>query len=66
MGTVEEIHQVHARIHELASDTLLPNQNNVSTNPGDGSTNTKALLRDSTETTFNKIVEFVHYEHLSH
>ncbi len=60
--TLEEIETVHRRIQELASDTVRPYQKEISHNPGDGSVNTKVLLRDSVEAPFNKIIEFVHYK----
>ncbi len=63
LNDVEEVYRIHERIHKLASDTLTPNQKEVSYNPGDGSTQTKAVMRDFFEAPFNKIVEFVHYSH---
>lgn len=65
VGAIEDVQSIHDRIHQLASETLMPYQKTISYNPGDGSTQTKVLLRDSTETVFNKIIEFVHYEHPS-
>jgi len=62
LNSVAEVQRIHERIHNLASNTLIPNQKEVSHNPGDGSTQTKAVMRDSIEAPFNKIVEFVHYE----
>jgi hypothetical protein len=61
LSSIEEVHCVHNRIRERASDTLRLNQMEVSHNPGDGSTQTKALIRSSPEGPFNKIIEFVHY-----
>ena len=60
--TSEEVYRIHQRIHALACDTLFPYQKEVSYNPGDGSTNTKALMRATLEGPFNRIVEFVHYK----
>ena len=61
LSSVEEVEQIHTRIHELRSEILMPNQEEVSWNPGDGSTQTKVLMRDSSKTSFNRIIEFVHY-----
>jgi hypothetical protein len=61
LDSVENVQSIHRRIFELASDTLQPNQREVSYNPGDRSTQTKVLLRDSVDTPFNKIIEFVYY-----
>jgi hypothetical protein len=60
--TSEEVYRIHKRIHALACDTLFPYQQAVSYNPGDGSTNTKALMRATPDAPFNRIVEFVHYK----
>lgn len=60
--TSEEVYRIHQRIHALACDTLFPYQKEVSYNPGDGSTNTKALMRATLEGPFNRIVEFVNYK----
>ncbi len=61
-SSIEEIQKIHNQIHELSSELLMPYQEKVSYNPGDGSTQTKVLLRSSTTTAFNKIIEFVHYD----
>lgn len=61
LGSVEEVRSIHERILMQASETLMPNQKEISHNPADGSTQTKALLRDSAEEPFHKIIEFVHY-----
>lgn len=58
----EDVQEIHEKIHQLASETLRPNQGNVSYNPGDGSTQTKVLIRESIHKPFQRIVEFVHYE----
>ncbi len=61
-ATIEEIERIHGSIQEFASETLMPYQKEISHNPGDRSTNTKVLIRDSAKAPFNKIIEFVHYE----
>lgn len=61
LNSVEEVQSIHQRIHQLASATLKPYQKDISHNSGDGSTQTKALMRDSKNAPFNKIVEFVYY-----
>lgn len=61
LNKIEEVQSIHSRLHELASETLKPYLKEVSHNPGDGSTQTKAAMRDSPEDPFNRIVEFVHY-----
>ena len=60
-GSVEDVQKIHRRLHQLASETLKPYQKEVSYNSGDGSTQTKAVMRESKEGPFNRIVEFVHY-----
>lgn len=65
VNTIEDVQSIHKRIHQLASETIKPYQEHISYNPGDGSTQTKVLLRDSSESVFNKIIEFVHYDHES-
>ena len=62
LNTIEDVQNVHDRIHHLSSETLMPYQEKISYNPGDCSTQTKVLLRDSKATAFNKVIEFVHYE----
>lgn len=62
LSTVEDVQRIHNRIQQLSSETLKPYQKEISHNSGDGSTQTKAIMRDSNEAPFNKIVEFVHYE----
>lgn len=61
LNSIEEVKRTHERIFKATSETLIPNQKNISQNSGDGSTQTKALLRNSKEAPFNKIIEFVHY-----
>lgn len=61
LSTVEDVQNIHNHIQQLASETLKPYQKEVSHNSGDGSTQTKAVMRESKEDPFNKIVEFVHY-----
>jgi hypothetical protein len=62
LSRVEQVQKIHENIHKLASETLKPNQKEISHNPGDGSTQTKVLLRNSKEASYNKIIEFVHYK----
>lgn len=62
VSDVEHIHRIHQLIHESTCETLQPCVQKIAFNPGDGSTFTKALIRDSTDQPFNKIVEFVHYK----
>ena len=59
--TAEEVQASHDRLLELSSEFIRPYQQQLSYNSGDGSTQTKAVIRDSLETPFNKIIEFVHY-----
>lgn len=61
LSSVEEVEQVHHKIYQLACETLHPYQKDVSYNAGDGSTQTKVLIRTSSDTPFNRVVEFVHY-----
>ena len=62
LSTTEDVQKIHDHIRQLTSEILMPYQEKISYNSGDGSTQTKVLLRDSTTTVFNKIIEFVHYE----
>lgn len=61
VNSVEEVQNIHEHIHKLESVTLQPNQKEVCYNPGDRSTQTKVLIRNSKEAPFSKIIEFVHY-----
>lgn len=61
LDSIEEVQKIHQRILDHSSSTLRPAQMKVSHNPADGSMNTKVLLRDSPESAFSKIIEFVHY-----
>ncbi len=61
LNTVEDVYNIHDSIMLTISETLRSNQKEVSHNPGDGSTQTKVLIRNTKEEPFYKIVEFVHY-----
>lgn len=62
LSKVEDVEKMHQHIHGQASENLKLCQERVSYNPGDGSTQTKMLLKDGNAAVFNKIIEFVHYE----
>lgn len=62
LNTIEEVEFIHNRIHDSSSETLLPYHEKISYNPGDGSTQTKALMRHSKTACLNRIIEFVYYE----
>lgn len=62
LNTVEEVSVMHERIQKMVSENFLVDLDEVSYNPGDQSSHTKARFRDSSETVFNKIVEFIHYQ----
>lgn len=57
----EEIMHLHSRIQQTASKTLQLAVQQISHNPGDGSIHTKAAIRSSEFSPFDRIIEFVYY-----
>ena len=62
LNRVEEVLNLHQRIYELKSETILPVMREVSYNSSDGSLHTKALIKNARSSPSNKIIEFVHYD----
>lgn len=61
VSSVEEVCTIHNRIQQFVSNTLRPCCQEICYNPGDGSVQTKVMMRTSEYTPFNRVVEFVSY-----